>query len=181
DQPLDRLARELLARRDIIRVEVDYQLPGGLNITTNNLKPVCFVLDRGSGTLYGLDHCARIIKTDDFVEDWEMPVLTNVQVQRPYAPCPDYRVALLVPQLESLREENLDLFRLIDEIDLENSRYAIVSLSGLPYRLKLQAENFFRQFNAFVKFVENYETDFTEVKMVDLRFEDMIITVKGDA
>ena len=59
DQPLDSLAREFLARKDIIRVEVDYRLPRGLCITTNDLEPVCFVVDRVSGELYGLDNCAR--------------------------------------------------------------------------------------------------------------------------
>jgi len=180
DQPLDSLARALLARQDIIQVEVDYELPRGLNITTNNLEPVCYVVDRVSGELYGLDNCARVIKAGKDILDWEMPVLTNVQVERLYAPCPDYRVNLIVVKLEKFRDEHLDLFRLINEIDLENTQYALVSLSGLPFRLKLRAEDFFRQFNVFVKFVENYETDFTDVKMVDLRFDDMIITVGED-
>ena len=180
-QPLDSLARELLKRNDVVRVEVDYDLPRGLNIVTNDLEPVCFVVDRDSGRLYGLDNQARVIETGKFVRDWELPVLTNVRVEKLYRACPDYRVNLLVAQLERLRGEHLDLFRLISEVDLENSRYAIVSLAGLPYRLKLKADDFFRQFNAFFKFVENYEADFNGIKMVDLRFEDMIITVREDA
>ncbi|MBN1211818.1 MAG: hypothetical protein JXA92_04510 [candidate division Zixibacteria bacterium] len=179
-QPLDNLALQLLGRRDIARVEIDYHLPDGLEITTNDFEPVCFVVSRYGGRLYGLDEQARVISLDRGNINWEHPCLTNVKVSRLFEMCGDYRVNLVVSQLEELRRQHLDLYRLVNEIDFESDHFLLVSVSGLSFRLKVKAESFLRQFNVFIRFLESFNTHLDSVRVVDLRFDDMIITVGKD-
>jgi hypothetical protein len=175
-QPLDSLASGLLHRKDIARVEIDYRLPDGLEITTNDFEPVCFAISRYSGRLYGLDEQARVISLDKGNINWEHPCLTNVKVNRLFEMCGDYRVNLVVSQLQQLRREHLDLYRLVNEIDFENDHFLLVSISGLSFRLKVKADNFLTQLNVFIRFLESFNADLESVDIVDLRFDDMIVT-----
>jgi len=179
-QPLDSLALVLLERRDIARVEIDYRLPDGLEITTNDFEPVCFAVSRFGGRLYGLDERARVISLDNDNINWEHPCLTNVKINRLYEMCGDYRVNLVVSQLEELRRQHLDLYRLVNEIDFESNHFLLVSVSGLSFRLKVKAESFLRQFNVFIRFLESFNAHLDSTGVVDLRFDDMIITVGKD-
>ncbi|MDD5426316.1 MAG: hypothetical protein PHN52_07540 [candidate division Zixibacteria bacterium] len=180
-QPLDELADKLLAGKNIGQVEIDYVLPDRLSITTNNFEPVCFAVDKDNGRLYGLDEKGRVLRLDKKISDWEHPFLTSVTVKKLFAECDDYRVGLVVAQLEDLRRRHLDLYRLVDEIDFEAAHFLMVTVSGFPFRLKVTAEAFLEQFNVFVRFMESYEAGLDSTSVVDLRFEDMIITVRENS
>jgi len=179
DQPLDSLAEALLNRKDIYRVDISYSLPDDLNIRVNNFSPVGFVLDRTSGRLYGLDRQARLIDLNQSEIEWERPVFTSVKTGRLFSRCADVRIKVVLDHLERLYEKNIDLYRLVDEIDFGNRTFLKVSLAGLDYRLKLRAESFLTDMDRFVEFLTGFEPDLEQVKMLDLCFDDMIIARTG--
>ena len=51
-QPVDRLAKQLLADDDVFKVDVRFQLPGQIDIRTNEFVPVCFVGGQETGKLF---------------------------------------------------------------------------------------------------------------------------------
>jgi len=176
-QPVDSLASELLSQEGIFKVDVGYRLPNMIELRTNDFTPVCFVLDQNSGRLYGLNSQARVVSLGESIADWEHPVLCNVAATRLYSHCDDPRVRIIVPQLMRLRASNIDLYRLIDEVDFTHTEYLVVSVSGLSYRLKVSAEHLLRQVGQFIEFLEQFDPDLERTRMLDMRFENMIIRV----
>lgn len=174
-QPLEDAAALLLASGKTARVDIDIDLPGSLRIRTNRFTPICLVLDRASGRMLGLNYSGRAVPLPREFQDWENPVITGVNAGRIFEPCDDPRAGVIVPQLEQLADENRELYRLIDDIDLSAEHHATVTISGLPYRLKVSAEGFHRQITGFFRFVETYETEVDSARTVDLRFTDLIV------
>jgi hypothetical protein len=175
EQPLSDLATGLLEDTAIARVDFEYSLPGTLRIKTNRFTLSCFILDRATGRLHGLNRQGRLIPLAASQNDWEHPVLTGVRAGRLFKLCDDIRVGLIVEQLERLADDNPDLYRLIEEIDFSSEAYVMVSISGLPYRLKANADVFYDQLTGFIRFVEKYQSCVDDASEYDLRFDNMII------
>jgi len=178
-QPLDSLANKLLKKNNIYKVNIDYELPNEIDIKINHFQPECFVLDRITETVYGLNDCGRVIPLENAEYSWNNPIFTSVAVGRIFDHCNDFRVCQVVTQLIELRNRNLELYRLIDEIDFGNSGYLKVSVDGLPYRLKVRSHNFLNDINRFVEFVSRFQPDLDGVRLMDLCFDDMIVCSKG--
>lgn len=174
-QPLASVSQDLLSCDSIVRVDFDYDLPGTLKIRTNAFEPACYVVDRTSGRLRGLNRQGRIIRLGQDGLTWDHPVLTSVDAAKLYTFCTDSRVRLLLPQLARLMDDNRELYRTIEEIDFQSEDYLTVSVSGLPYRLLVTAGSFEDQMNEFVRFLEQFETNQAETKTLDLRNDNMIV------
>jgi len=175
DQPLDIAARYLLIDDQTVRVDFDIALPASLEIRTNRFVPFCLVLDRATGSILGLNAQGRAVPLAEDFDDWQQPLITGVTANQVLQTCDDPRVAVIVAQLNMLVDENKELFRLIDEIDLSAKDYATVIFSGLPYRLRVGADGFFAQITGFFRFVETYRTNVDSAGIVDLRFTGLII------
>ncbi len=175
EQPLPAVAARLLQDTRTARVDIDIDLPATLEIETNRFEPVCLVLDRSSGHLFGLNERGRILPLDPDHENWEQPVVTGVVAHGIFELCDDPRVPLAVEQLKRLAEDNIDLYRLIDEVDLTSAEHATVSISGLPFRLKVSAGNLFSQTSRLVSFLEKYEPNVDSARLIDLRYANMIV------
>ncbi|KAA3635061.1 MAG: hypothetical protein DWP97_05580, partial [Calditrichaeota bacterium] len=174
-QPADSVVATLLEKKSIYKVDLSYMLPNEIEIKTNNYEPVCFGLDRFSGTIYGITDEGRIVSLKNCTYNWDNPILTSISVPKVYGFATDFRVKNIVKELLKLQKQNLDLYKLIDEIDFGNSYFLKVSIDGLSYRLKLRSDNFINDLNKFISFVTKYNPDLTQVKLVDLRFDEMII------
>lgn len=175
-QPVERLAHRLLDKPGVFRVDIDFDLPHGLALTTNDFTPVCFVLDAATGKMYGLNHKARLIELSHKIPDWERPVITGVSNQGLYRYMEDIRTVVLVEQLERLERTNHSLYRLIEQIDLSHQREVRVHIAGLPYTVRLRAEMLAHDLDRFVGFITNYAPALDSVRVVDLRFDNLIIT-----
>lgn len=176
-QPLDSVAEAMLAQNGIVHVNIKYQLPNGLSISTNNLDPACYVLDDFSGIIYGVDRTGRTVALDPSTIDWERPIITGVRVRRLHEFCSDSRITVLVPQILRLQQEYPDVFRLIEEINLSNPEYVRVSIAGLKYALKLPGDRFAERFIDYRKFMSRFKPATAGVSAFDLTYDDMIIRV----
>lgn len=174
NQPLESAAKLLLLDDKTARVDIDIDLPSSLHIRTNRFTPVCLVLDRTSGRLLGLNSDGRIVPLDDNYQDWEHPIITGVSADKVFVRCDDPRVGLIVPQLQVMADENQQLYRLIEEIDLSSPVDVGVNVSGLPYELKVSAEGFATQTTDFLQFMEIYQTNIDSSRQVDLRYSNLI-------
>lgn len=178
-QPADDVARHFLKSSDVFKVDIRYSLPDRIDIRTNNFAPVCFVVDMSSGKMFGLTSEARVVSLKNSEYSLENPVLTSVAVGSLYGHCKDIRVGVIVEHLQRLKEDNAVLYGLIDEIDFGSGNFVYVALTGLPYRLKMRAENFHQQILGFVEFVSRFAPELDHVKTIDMRFDNMIICDGG--
>ncbi len=175
EQPVAQLAERLLDDKRTVKVDVEYSLPGTMHIKTNRFESVCYLLDKRTGKMLGLNNQARAVPLEGDCRGWIDPVLTGVEAGSLFEMCDDIRVGLLLPQLRDLKGENKDLYRLIDEIDFSSRECVMVTISGLPYRLKATAEDFRHQIAGFIRFVESYQPEVEGAKLFDLRFPNLIV------
>ena len=176
--PLDSLASSLLEKNHIYKVDISYSLFNAIEIKTNNYTPVCFVLDKLSGNLYGINEESRVVTLTNCQYNWDNPVLTSLAITKPFGFCQDYRVRAVISDLILLQKENSDLYRLIDEIDFGNSGFLKVSIDGLSYRLKVRGEHLLADLKKFILFVTTYGPNMKKVKLLDLRYDEMIICLE---
>jgi hypothetical protein len=113
------------------------------------------------------------------VENWERPVLTGLTAGKMFERCTDARVEVVVQQLRSTRDDHRDLYRLIEEIDFTDRFGLSVTVGGMPYRLKLRAETLPEDLDRFVQFISHYGVDLNEARVLDLRFNKMVVCVRG--
>jgi len=177
-QSLDSLAVRLLADTGIYRVDLTWSLPHRLEIKTNRFVPECFVLDDASGRLFGLDDHGRVVPLVQPVENWEHPVFTGITVGRMFRRCRDSRVEVVIRHLSRLQHNHRDFYRLIEEIDFSERFGLTLSLSGLPYRVKVRAETLTEDIDRFARFVTRFCVDLTEATVLDLRFGDVVVCTR---
>jgi len=178
-QSLDDLAERLLADNNVFRVDLSWSLPHRLEIKTNRFAPACFLLNDATGRLLGVDDNGRVVPLTAPVETWERPVLTGLTVGRLFERSRDDRVEVVVHRLRQLQHDHRDLYRLIEEIDFSEPFGLTVTVSGLPYRLKVRAETLSSDIDRFAQFVTRFGIDLTEAKLLDLRFGDMVFCARG--
>lgn len=174
-QPLDSLADAILSRAGTHKVDVRVSLPHKIEITTNDFQSICFLLDRPTGIMIGLDRQARVVPLQKQSDQWEKPIITGVEADRRFHRSDNPAVTEIVSQLITIYEKNLDLYRMIDEIDLSRGNYARLYLSGLSFTLKARIGFLHHDLKRFVEFVTRYNPSLDDVKEVDLRFSNMII------
>ncbi|MBU8932920.1 MAG: hypothetical protein KOO62_02825 [candidate division Zixibacteria bacterium] len=179
-QPIDSLAKALLDNDGVFKVDIAYRLPHELDIRTNAFEPVCFVVGQSSGKLFGLNIEGRLIRLSGYEPDWERPVLTGVETGSLYSTCTDARVSVVIDELETLRRERIDVYRLIDEIDFSDSGFLRLVVSGLSFHLKVRARVMVDDMQRFVEFIMSYDADLNDAKCFDLRYDNMIICSRGD-
>jgi hypothetical protein len=175
EQPLEEIAARLLKDKKTAQVSIKYALPDRLQIETNRFDPICFVLDKQSGRLFGMDGLGRSVPLNSSPSDWERPVITGTWSKRLFELCEDPRAALISPQLVRLADENAELFRLVDEIDLSSPQYAVVTLAGLRYQLRVNADRFYDEMIGYIDFLQKYRPEMAETKLLDMRFANMVI------
>jgi len=178
-QPLDSLAHLILADDDIFRVDIEFSDRHTLSIETNRFVPECFLLDRASGKLYGLDANASLLPLDNATPDWERPVLTGVTAGRRFEPCADPGVRTIIGQLADFRRSHRDMYRLLEEIHIETDGSLTAFISGLHYRLRLTPERFSAGLGQYLEFTTRFDSDLDNVALVDLRYDNMVVT-RGD-
>ncbi len=179
-QPLDSVADVLLAQNGIRKVDIAYTLPNALRITTNSLTPVCMLLDETTGLLYCLDATGRVLPLDNTLQDWERPVLTGTRVRRLYEFCSDMRVGMVVPQLENLRAEHGDVYKLIHEVNFDDPGFLTVTIAGLPCAIRVAPNRFEDRMDDFIHFMQQYDSEPYTAAAFDLRYDNVIVRVAQD-
>lgn len=178
-QSLDSLAKAVLARDDVFKVNVDLSGLHTVAINTNEYTPECFLVDRKSGKLYGLDERARVLPLDNATPDWERPVLTGLRAGNFFQTCRAAGVQTLVDELRELRDEREDFYRLIEEIRFEQDGSLTTQVAGLAYRLRMVPERFCSGIDQYLKFATKFDTDLTEITQMDVRIDNMVVTRGG--
>ena len=178
-QSLDSLARVILADDDVFQVDVDISGIHTLSVRTNEFTPECLLLDRKTGELRGLDNRARVLPLDNATVDWERPILTGLTAGPMFEPCRQAGVRTVTEELRKLRDSNEDIYRLIEEVRFEPDGSLTVQIAGLGYCLRLTPERFRRGIDQYLAFVTRFESDLEGVALLDVRYDNMVVTRGG--
>ncbi|MDF1545637.1 MAG: hypothetical protein P1R58_11105 [bacterium] len=173
--PVDSLASQMLSRKGVHKVDLSLTLPDKVVITTNRFEPVCLILSQSTGRMYALDQSGRVIPIPSNHQDAGMPVISGTECGRLYQRCRDQRLPSLIEDMVRLREENTDLYYLIEEIDLTESACAVVTVVGLDYRLKVRTHAFRTDMLRFTEFVTRFDPMLEGTKYLDFLNDNMIV------
>jgi len=175
DQPIDLLATELLGSDGVVKVDVQYDLPGTVAVRTNDYAAVAFLVDRTLGEVWGLDQSGRIVPLMQSHTDWEHPFFTGLVAGRTYGACEDLRVSVALAQLARLAADKPESYKLVSEINFSSEEFLLVSLDGIPISVKVQSDGLARQVTAVVDFVLKHGPDLTDARVLDSRFGNLVV------
>jgi len=178
-QPLDSLAAEMITCPDIYQVDMSFSGLQTLQVTTNRFDPECILVDAASGCLYGLDYQGRLLPLEHSPEDWECPLITGLKKWKLFACGEDGRLPVVMEQVGIVKRTNPDLARLVDEIYFDKENSVRVSISGLPYTVRVRPDGLALGLERLVEFITGFQPELANIKMIDLRFETMIVTTEG--
>jgi len=177
--PFDSVAMQLLDKRGVYKVDMQFALPGQLHINTNNFAPMALLLCENSGRMYGLNEDARVVPLARATIDWASPVIIGTRAPSMFNYCTDPRLKEVCRQLDRVRERHIDLYRLIDEIDFSDRTSLTVNLSGLDSKVRLRADRFYSDMQRFLEFGKSLAMKDDRIELVDLCFDDMVVCRKG--
>ncbi len=173
--PVDSVACQILGGKGIYKVDLSLNLPDKVIITTNQFESVCLILNKSTGRMFALDESGRVIPVSADHQGTGMPVISGTECGKIYRRCRDPRLPSLVSELVRLREEHVDLYHLIEEIDMSRSACAVVSVTGLDYRLKVRTHAFYGDMIRFTEFVTRFDPSLENTKYLDFLNENMIV------
>ena len=176
NQPYDKLAEEMLRPDSALKVEISFSWPHTLKLELNSITPCCLLLGQENGRIFGLDKSCRVIPLAETAVDWERPLFTGIDKIKLYEVCSDSRVKRVLNDLEKLRVENINFYRLIEQIDFEKDNRIEIMVSGLDHKVWVSADRTLGDLNRYLEFITGFELDLENIKLIDMRLEEMVIT-----
>ena len=176
DQPYDKLTERMLRPDSALKVEISFSWPHTLKLELNSITPCCLLLDKKSGSIFGLDKNCRVVPLAESAVDWERPLFTGIDNIKLYEVCSSSRLRRVLEALEKLREENINFYRLIEQIDFAKNNRIEIIISGLDHKVWVSADRTFGDLSRYLEFISGFELDLENIRLIDMRLEEMVIT-----
>lgn len=168
-------ADDLLANKKVLKVDIDYSLPDGIEVSFNDMKPVAAVLTPEG--LLGISAEEYLIPFNATESGIDCPILTGYNPGELYQKVDDGEVTLVIENLDNLRDKSRDCYLLLSNIDFSSDDFISVYIDGLETEVIMYPGDLARNMKAIEAFLSDYEPDLSQVKRLDLRSEGMIIAV----
>jgi len=176
-EPFDKIATDLLRRDKILRVNLRYDLPHGINIKINEIEPLALVVGDSGRTIYRFDEHCYLFPADMTDEQFNMPVITGLTNNRPYMKVDDKRAYIVAEQLGRLKIDCLDFYMAISNIDMSNPEFITVYLDGISYPVDTYPGSLYKSIRSLETFLLDFNPVLNKVKRLDMRSEGLIIAV----
>ncbi len=168
-------ADDLLANKKVLKVDIDYSLPDGIEVSFNDMKPVAVALTPDG--LRGISAEEYVIPYEASDAGIDCPVLTGCNPGTLYHKISDGTVSLVIENLKRLCNGDRDCYLLLSNIDFSEDDYISVYIDGLRTEIIMYPGDLAQNIKAIEAFLNDYDPDLTQVKRLDLRSEGMIIAV----
>jgi cell division protein FtsQ len=143
------------------------ELPGTIRVHIRERHPIALVL---AGNLYLVDHEGKVIDTFDHDPKFaSLPVLTGISEVSNEG---EIRQAL---QFVSALSEDPTVLNQVSEINYYDRQNTIIYLKGFSFGLLVSKDGILPMIKKFIDYSELIKKNFTDVKVVDLRYQSQII------
>ena len=173
--PLGEVADRMLKKKKIFMVEINYQLPDGITIDVNDVRPRAIVIDRKSRNKYYLTADCHLLPIKNEIEQIDFPLITGPANCTVYGTIKDDRISLIVGQLERLKKDCIDFYLAISNIDMSQNDGVTITIDGVPFTIETYAGDLYRTVRTLKTFLLEYNPDLHDVTGLDMRLEGMII------
>jgi len=176
--PVENAVDYLMAMQSVTRVQVDYNLPNGLTIRVNDVKPVALALGEDKRSIYGIDDRGRLIPYERPGEDIDLPLITGLK-RCPFYQKPEYpHLGLIIRQLQKIKTDDPDFYHILSTVDLSDGDSITVFMDGIPFHLLMQAGGLYRGIAGLRNFVLDCGPELREITSLDFRTEGQIVATK---
>ena len=175
NQPYDKLTELILQPDSALKVELSFSWPHTLNLELNSITPSCLLLSKESSRLYGLDKNCRVVPLSGTDIDWERPLFIGVKKTKLYECCPDSRVKRVLDALAEIRENNINFYRLIEQVAFAKENRIEIMVSGFDHKVWVTADRTLSDLDRYLEFIAGFELDLTNIKLIDMRLKEMVI------
>ena len=143
------------------------ELPGTIRVHITERHPIALVL---SGNLFLVDADGRVIDTFDHDPEYSsLPVLTGIdEVSN------ENRIRHAL-QFVSALAEDVSVLRQVSEINYYDGENTIIYLKGFSFGLLVSKDGILPMIKKFIDYSEVVKKNFSDVKVVDLRYQSQII------
>jgi len=173
--PVEKAMSDLLEHDDIIRVDLDYDLPDAFRVRFNDIEPVALVLDDNGRTLYRLGHNGYLLPLDSVPVFLDVPLITGLSHCAPYRKTADKRVAVLIQQIRKLHDDCRDFYLTLATIDLSHPDEIVVYLDGLPFCVETYAGALYDSIRRLMVFLLEFNPGLKEIRKLNMKSEGLII------
>ncbi|MGH9254841.1 MAG: cell division protein FtsQ/DivIB [Vicinamibacterales bacterium] len=173
---LDEWRQKLLASPWVADAALRLVLPGAIDVVVSERQPIG--IGRVGDALYLIDGAGGII--DEFGPhhaDLDLPVisgLSSARNQRTAGPTVDESRAALAARLLASLQERPDLAARISEVDVSNSRDAVVTLEGDATMIRLGDDQFVERLQSYLDLAPALRDRVSRMDYVDLRFGERV-------
>jgi cell division septal protein FtsQ len=174
--PVENAVDSLLAREKVYKIDLDYQLPDGIIIRVNDIRPIALVIGEDGRTRYRLGENSYLFPLDRAVMQYDFPIITGLKNCRAYTTSYDNRLKLIARQLSCLKEQYPDFYLAISSIDMSEKSHISVYLDGLPFRIDTYAGTLYKTIKNLKTFLLEFNPDLHDTKRLDMLSEGLIIT-----
>ncbi|HSE39916.1 MAG TPA: FtsQ-type POTRA domain-containing protein [Acidobacteriota bacterium] len=143
------------------------ELPGTIRVHIRERHPIALVL---AGNLYLVDHDGKVIDTFDQDPKYaSLPVLTGIHEVSNET---EIRHAL---QFVTALSKDPSVLNQVSEINYYDGQNSIIYLKGFSFGLLVSKDGILPMIKKFIDYSELIKKNFTDVKVVDLRYQSQII------
>jgi cell division septal protein FtsQ len=171
---LDEWRDRLLSSPWVENATLRRQLPSTIEIRVRERRPIG--IGRVVNGLYLVDHRGVIV--DEYgpnYADLDLPIIDGLaSVPHEGAPAVDERHALLAARLIAALETRPDLAARVSQIDVSDSRDAVMLLEGDTAMLRLGNDDFVARLQEYIDLAPALRQRVAEIDYVDMRFDDRL-------
>ncbi len=176
DLPLKNTAEELLARKNVYKVDLDYHLPDGIIVRINDIRPIAMVIGEDGKSRYRLGENGCLLPLDSTIEQqYDFPIITGLQNCIAYGKNSDDRLKLIVRQLVEIKKDFPDFYLALSGIDMSGIKDISIWIDGLPFRVETYAGSLYKTIKKLKTFILEFNPDLQNIRKLDMRSEGLII------
>jgi cell division septal protein FtsQ len=176
--PVEDAITYLIHKPMVFKVTAEYELPGQITFHINDFKPVALALGEDGRCILGIDDRYRFMPYDKSKAGVGLPLITGLKNCALYQKVKDYRVGLILTQLNRLKQEQSDLYQSVSAIDLSTTDSITVYLDGLRCPIVMYAGGIFEGIRNLKQFLVDFNPELQEILRIDLKSENQIIATR---
>lgn len=175
--PLENAVENLLSKKNIYKVDLDYHLPDGIIVKVNDIRPIALVIGEDGKSRFRLGENGCLLPLDSTIRQYDFPIITGLKKCLVYRSHNDDRLKLIVRQLTRIKKNLPDFYLALSSIDMSDSKYISICMDGLPFRVDTYAGSLYITIKKLKIFILEFNPDLHDIKELDMRSEGLIIAV----
>ena len=172
---LEKVVENLISKKDIYKVDLNYDLPDGIIVRVNDIRPIALVIGEDGKSRYRLGENGCLLPHDSTIRQYDFPIITGLKNCTVYGTNSDDRLKLMVRHLARIKKDFPDFYLALSSIDMSDSKCISFCLDGLPFSVDTYAGSLYETINKLKTFILEFNPGLHDIERLDMRSDGLII------